>query len=220
MPRTARASPGDICYHVINRGNARARVFHDDQDYLRFHGQFIHARNKIAMRLAAWCIMPNHFHFVLWPRHDGDLSRFMHCWINAHIQAHRKRYGTVGHIWQGRFKAFPIQHDAHLFSVLRYVERNPLRARLVRRAEEWPWSSLPVSGPGLPLSTPVERPMDWIDRVNQPQSELELAALRESVNRERPYGQETWAKATACVLGLESSLHPKGRPPKSKKASG
>ncbi len=211
MPRTARASLGGICYHVINRGNARARVFHDQKDYARFLAQFVRAQTSIAMRLVGWCIMPNHFHFVLWPHHDGDLGRFMHRWMTSHVHAHRRRHGTVGHIWQGRFKGFPIQHDAHLMAVLRYVERNALRANLVRRAEAWPWSSISADGPTLTLQSPVERPEDWVDWVNQPQEEAELAALRASVNRERPYGDKAWVRATAQDLGLEYSLNPRGR---------
>ncbi len=211
MPRTARASIGGICYHVINRGNARARVFHHDKDYARFLNQFARVQKSISMRLVGWCIMPNHFHFVLWPHQDGDLGRFMHRWMTSHVQSHRRRYETYGHIWQGRFKGFPIQHDGHLLAVLRYVERNALRANLVDRAEAWPWSSLRTDEKELPLDGPLDRPKDWVAWVNRPQEEAELDVLRSSVNRERPFGDEAWVRMTAQDLHLESSLKPTGR---------
>ncbi len=86
--------------------------------------------------------MPNHFHLALWPRADGDLSRWMHWILTTHVRRYLCHYGSSGHVWQGRFKASPIQDDDHLRVVLRYIERNPLRAGLVERAESWPWSSL------------------------------------------------------------------------------
>ena len=93
------------------------------------------------MRLLAWCLMPNHFHLVLWPHGDGDLSRWMQWLLTSHVRRYHRHYHGSGHVWQGRFKAFPIEEDEHLWTVLRYVERNALRANLVRRAEDWPWSS-------------------------------------------------------------------------------
>lgn len=131
MPRTLRASLGDYCYHVLNRGNARAQVFHDDGDYRAFVDLIGTACERLPMRVLAYCLMPNHFHLVLRPHGDGDLSRWMQWLLTAHVRRHHRRYGTTGHIWQGRFKAFPTQDDGHLLAVLRYVERNPLRAGLV-----------------------------------------------------------------------------------------
>ena len=94
------------------------------------------------MRLVGYCLMPNHFHLVLWPLGDNDLGRWMQWLLTAHVHGYRKRYRGSGHVWQGRFKAFPIEQDEHLRILLRYVERNPLRAGLVARAEDWVWSSV------------------------------------------------------------------------------
>ena len=196
---------------MINRGNARARVFHGEKDYIRFVRQFERARQSIPMRLVGWCIMPNHFHFILWPFDDGDLSRFMHRWMTAHVQAHRKMHATVGHFWQGRFKHHPIQEDGHLLAVMRYVERNPLRADLVARAEDWRWSSLSRSGPSLPLASPVARSDRWLDSVNGPEGEAERKAIRACVERGRPFGDASWTRVIADRLGLESSLDSRGR---------
>ena len=141
MPRTARASVGDYCYHVINRGNARAEVFHADGDYQAFLDLLRHASQRIPMRVLAYCLMPNHFHLALWPYHDGDLSRWMHWLLTAHVRRYHTYHDSSGHVWQGWFKAFPIEQDAHLLAVLRYIEGNPVRANLVTRAEDWRWSS-------------------------------------------------------------------------------
>ncbi len=176
--------------------------------------------------------MPNHVHLVLWPREDGEVSRWMQWLMTAQVRRHHRRHGTDGHLWQGRFKAFPIQRDEHLLSVLRYVERNPLRAKLVARAEDWPWSSLGAANPAganpaeadpgqfdgvlaPPLHAgPLPRPANWSEWVNETEPPGQLAALRHSVNRGTPWGGADWARRTAARLGIESSLHPRGRPPK------
>ena len=109
-------------------------------------------------------------------------------------------------------RAFPIEEDEHLWMVLRYVERN-VRANLVGHAEDWPWSSAAAFVGGKRASPgPTPRNADWLDWVNQPQSESELAALRKCIERGMPYGSEPWQHATAERLGLKSSLHPRGRP--------
>jgi len=175
------------------------------------------------MRVIGYCLMPNHFHLVLWPPGDDDLGEWMQWLLTSHVHGYRKRYRGSGHVWQGRFKAFPIETDDHLRTVLRYVERNPLRANLVTRAEEWPWASRPawLSPPLMPWldAGPAPRQPGWLECVQAPQTEAELAALRRSVQRGTPYGSATWVKRTAEALGLESSLNKSGRPPKRSAAS-
>ncbi len=162
MPRTARASLGNWCYHVLNRGNGRAEVFHKPEDYAAFVDLFAPACERISMRLLGWCLMPNHFHLVLWPRKDGDLGRWMRCLLTSHVRRYHKHYHSSGHVWQGRFKAFPIQQNEHFLTALRYVERNALRASLVQAAEDWRWGSLrsriPRGGSDLLAPPPVELP--------------------------------------------------------------
>ena len=128
MPRTSRAPAGGYCYHVLNRGNAHAKVFHKDQDFQAFLDMIAEASLRQPMRILAYCLMPNHFHLVLWPRHDGDISRWVHWLLTTYVRRYQKHYHSSGHVWQGRFKSFPIQEDDHLRVVLRYIERNPLRA--------------------------------------------------------------------------------------------
>jgi len=214
MPRTARAAVGGVCYHVLNRGNARGQVFHDDADYRGFLELLATAGRRVPVRLLGFCLMPNHFHLVLWPRAQGDLSRYLQWLLTAQVRRYHRRYRSTGHVWQGRFKAFPVENDAHLLTVLRYVERNPLRARLVRRAENWAWSSLSRPRAGFLHESPVPLPRNWVARVNTPETAAELASLRQSVNRGAPFGSPGWIKRTATRLGLEASLRPRGRPRK------
>src|SRR4051812_14079060 len=142
MPRTARASVGGMTYHALNRGNRRDAVFHKPGDYDAFVSALAEARRRLPLDILGDCLMPNHFHLVVRPAGDGDLGRWMRWLLTTHAQRYHRHYGTSGHVWQGRFKAFPVQDDDHLATVLRYVERNPLRAGLVARAEDWAWSSL------------------------------------------------------------------------------
>src|SRR5687767_2848009 len=206
MPRPKRFVPGGYCYHVLSRGNGRQRVFHKDGDYEAFLNLFDEAQEHVSMRVLAYCLLPNHFHLVLWPREDGDLSRWMQWVLTTHVRRYHEHYQTSGHVWQGRFKAFPIQEDEHLLSVLRYVERNALRAGLDTKKKLWPWNSLTLSGRALQpawfSAGPVPRGADWQRHVAQPQSEAELIALRQSVSRGTPYGSATWQKRTITKLGL------------------
>jgi putative transposase len=202
----------------INRGNGRRGVFLKDGDYLAFLKAIGHACVEIPMPVLAYCLMPNHFHLVVQPKEDGDLSRWMHWLLNAHVRRYHQHYHGSGHVWQGRFKSFPIEEDRHLLTVLRYAERNPVRADLAARAEEWPWSSAGLwSSPDRPSwlePGPVKRPRDWLAWVNRAATRGELEALRRSVNRGAPYGTAGWVLAAANRLGLESTLRPRGRPRK------
>jgi len=220
LPRPARASLGGWCYHVLNRGNARATVFRKEQDYAAFVELFEPACERLPMRVLGYCLMPNHFHLILWPHRDGDLGRWMQWLMTSHVRRYHRHYGGSGHVWQGRFKAFPIQEDEHYLTVLRYVERNPLRAKLVRKADTWRWSSLRLRANGAEsflAAGPVAIPGNWNELVHEPQTEAELAALRSSVQRGTPFGGPRWTQRAARELGLESTLRPRGRPRKAAK---
>ena len=128
-------------------------------------------------------------------------------------------HGGEGHLYQARFKAFPVETENYLLTLFRYVHRNPLRAGLVGRAEQWRWSGLwdwvHNSRTGIPLTPwPIRRPDDWLEYVNQPQSEAEVQAIRNCIRRGSPLGSEQWVQDAAKRLGLESTLRPVGRPRK------
>ena len=144
MPRPRRAAEGGLVYHALNRANARSAIFETTRIMPPSSASSPRPSCAYDMRLLAYCLMPNHFHLLLWPREDGDLSRFMRWLTVTHTQrwhAHHRTAGT-GHLYQGRFKSFPVQSDEHFLTVCRYVERNALRANLVERAEDWRWGSL------------------------------------------------------------------------------
>ncbi len=221
MPRTARASVAGMCYHVLNRGNGQAEVFHKNEDFAAFLRLMAEANERLPLRILGYVLMPNHFHLVLLPRGNGDLSRWMQWLLTSHVRRYHRHYHGSGHVWQGRFKAFPIEQDEHLLTVLRYVERNPLRAGLVRRAEQWEWSSLAwrTTGkrPELLSPWPIPCPRNWVAKVNAALTAAEVAMLQRCINRGTPYGNERWTERVAKRLGLESSLRPRGRPKTSKK---
>ena len=146
----------------------------------------------------------------------------MHWVLNTHVRRYHQHYHTSRHIWEGRFTAFPIEEDEHLLTVLRYAERNPVRAKLVRRAEQWPWSSARLwqdetALPSYLAAGPVKRPRCWLDWVNQALTPAELEAVRQCVNRGAPFGSADWVEKTAKRLGLRSTLRPRGRPRKTTK---
>ena len=211
-----------MLFHVLNRGVGRMRLFLKDADFEAFERIIEQTLESRPMRILAYCLMSNHWHLVLWPERDGDLGAFMQKLTITHArnwQVYRRRVG-YGHLYQGRYKSFPIESDEHFYQVVRYVERNALRAKLVRRAQDWRFSSLWRRVNGTPESRqllsdwPLPRPRSWLQHVNQPQTDAELEAIRRSVRRGQPYGGDAWVRATVTRLGLESTLRPRGRPKK------
>jgi putative transposase len=198
------------------------KIFADNGDYEAFEAILWQAVERSNTRLLAYCVMPNHWHLVVWPRKDDELSRFVGWLTLTHTQrwhAHRRSAGS-GHVYQGRFKSFPVQADDHFYTLARYVERNALRAGLVRRAENWKWSSLfrwqrgSTEDKQLLATWPVSRRPSWIEHVNAPQTEAELQAVRRSIERGRPFGDDAWTQRAADNLVLETTLRPRGRPRK------
>ncbi len=197
MPRRLRCHTGGYVYHVLNRAVGRGTLFHKDGDFAAFVKVLRQAKQWRPVRVLGYCVLPNHWHLVLWPRRDGDLSEFLRWLTVTHTQRYHAHYHTsgTGPLYQGRFKSFPIAEDEHLLRVLRYVERNALRAGLTTHAEAWRWSSLWLrtrgQAAGLLDEGPVALPEDWLRRVEQPETEAELEALRRSVQRGSPFGCES-----------------------------
>jgi len=216
MPRVARQLQHGYCYHLLNRGNGKATLFLDRFDYSAFMKLLAGMRAGYDVRLLAYCLMPNHFHLVLQAEATGAVSEAMQWAQTSYVSRFRVRYGSTGHIFQGRFKSFPIQNDRHLLTVMRYVERNPVRANLVDSALGWPWSSSRWRGRPNDLldESPVPLGVDWNAYLDAPQTGTEVAALRRSISRGAPFGSAQWQRETAEALGLESTLRPRGRPRK------
>lgn len=224
MPRTARAIVGGYAYHVLNRANGRLRLFKKAADFQAFEQILCEVLERVPLRILGYTLMGNHWHFVVWPRRgqDDEVSEFFRRLSVTHSMRFHAHHNTLGmgHVYQGRFKSFPIQQDEHLLVVLRYVERNPLRAKLVKSADAWRWGSLYRRLHGTPeersllAESPVPLGRHWLTHVNRPQTMAELLSLRQSVLRGQPYGSETWQQKTAQKLGLEFTFRPRGRPRK------
>lgn len=200
MPRCARVMDDDSVYHVLNRGNGQQRVFQKDSDYSVFLIMLAQMKERFAVEIYAYCLMPNHFHLLLKPHTAEDLSRSMQWFMTTHVRRYHRHYGTSGHVWQGRFKSFAIQDDDHCLAVARYVEGNPVRARLVESAIDWCWSShrerceglapqVPVSfnGAKVPLIAPLPVPYtgDWTEFVNTPMTPAEIEKSRKLIIRQK-----------------------------------
>ena len=211
-----------MAFHVLNRAVGRRTVFESADDYSVFGEVVAESLRTRPMRICGYCVMPNHWHMVLWPEHDGDLQAFLQHVTNLHVKRWKKTHNEIGagHLYQGRYKSFPVQTDEYFHTVMRYVERNPLRANLVTRAEDWRWSSLgqassrdPIPLDAWPVAQPAQRHGDdWIKWVNTPHTEGELQSLRACATRGRPYGDDAWVQQIAANLQLGVTLRRRGRP--------
>jgi putative transposase len=226
MPRRKRTETAGVIFHVCNRSAKRLTLFDGSEDYEAFLACFVRTQKLIPLRLFAYCVMPNHFHMVVQVTEDGQLSAFMHLFSGTHAlrwNSSHKRAGQ-GAVYQGRFKALPVQDDEHFLTVCRYVERNPVRAKLVERPEHWAWSSFSRNDRHewmLQLDPwPVARPAEWALIVSGEDDEEELERLRKCVRKNTPFGDRDWASRVATALRLERSTNDRGRPSAEAKGAG
>jgi len=222
MGRVRRVDVGGMVYHGLNRANFGTALFKKQEHYGDFLALLAESLAWVPVRVLAYCLMPNHWHLVLYPRADGDLSRFMQRITLTHTQRYHARTRTIGygHIYQGRYKSLPVEQDGHFLTLVRYVERNAKRAGLVRRAEEWPWSSVHVrlygnaDQKGLLSAWPVPEPGNYVEWLNRSQPKEEVERIRYSIRRSRPYGSKEWVAQAVAQFGLENTLRNRGRPRK------
>ncbi|MBK8267819.1 MAG: transposase [Planctomycetes bacterium] len=223
MPRPPRITEAGLAYHVLNCRVTRLPIFNKDRDYAAFERILAQGQSRPdALQLLAYCLMPNHWHLILLAGPRSDLSGWMQ-WIQVtHTHRWHANHHTAGQgpLYQGRFKCFPIQQDVHFLTACRYVEANAVRAKLVKRAEHWPWGSLSVRrgkpSPSKPVlgEWPVDRPRNWLAEVNRSMDEEPVKAIRSCIARGTPMGSETWQKRVASRLELDLTLRPRGRPRK------
>ena len=215
MPRLPRVDIGDCIYHVINRATARVQIFYTEEDYDLFELVLEEAHCKFGMRILSYCVMPNHWHLVLHPRSDGEVSKFMKWLSGTHTQRWHALHKTAGsgHVYQGRYKSFVVQNDKHLLDLIRYVESNPLRAGLVAKAEDWKWSSLNRRlGKCKFLSPlPTELPINYFKSVNEKINSIGFKQIQTSIIKSRPLGKEEWVEKIVERFNLQGSVRPRGR---------
>jgi putative transposase len=220
MPRQIRKAKGNVVYHVLNRANGRLKIFKTESDFAAFEKILAEGVERFQMRICGYCLMSNHWHLVLWPHHDSDLSLFMKWITGTHSHRWHAAHGTagIGHLYQGRYKSFPVQGSIYYFTLLRYIESNPQRAGLVRHARQWPWSSMAIrtgsDKPNFLSDGPNPLPDNWTDLVEN--SDEAKEEIRTCIRRGRPFGDKNWVTKTAKAFSLDSALRPRGRPKKDK----
>jgi putative transposase len=229
MPRPLRPIDDGLVYHVINRGNNRQKVFDGESDYLAFLKAIADLKERKPFFLYGYCLMSNHIHLLIRPQ-EVPISRIVQSLLVSHTQRYHRFHNSSGHVWQGRFKSPVIQDDDHLMAVLRYIEANPLRAKLVKQAGEYRWSSFAQHGNGRadPLLAPAvayealgkgesTRRRRWTAYVHQTPDAEELSAIRLSSETGLPYGESTWVNRLCDRLKLDLIIRPRGRPRKVEK---
>jgi putative transposase len=214
MPRRLRHTLQGAAFHVMNRAVRRTVLFKTKADYRAFVAVTCESLARFRIRVIAYCVMPNHWHFVVICDRIEDLSRWMHWLCGTHANRWNGAHGARGRgaVYQGRFKAVPVQKNSSLIRVCRYVERNALRKGLVSEAQRWSWSSLAAECKNcdrIPVeSRPIPRPTNWIEFVNNPETESEVTAMRQALLRNQPIGDRAWSEAVAPFVGL--SLRARG----------
>lgn len=220
MARFARVDVGNEVYHVLNRAVGRLQIFTTPADYRLFLSRLREAQAMTDMRILAFTVMPNHWHLQLYPKTDGELGVFMHWLTNAHTRRVHSLTHTVGSgpLYQGRYKSFLAGTDTHMLTVLKYIERNPVRAGLVERVEDWPWGSgwLRINGSpqerALLAEPPIPLPSSYLQWVNDGDHPEDLARLRSSVNKGTPFGNALWVEQMVQTYHLQKSTRAQGRP--------
>lgn len=218
MPRRLRRGLQGAAFHVMNRAVRRTILFEKDNDYEAFISVVIESLKRFKVRILSFKLMPNHWHFVITCDWIEEISNWMHWVAGTHANRWNGAHGCRGSgaVYQGRFKAIPIQRETSLLRVCRYVERNALRKGLVSAAEQWPWSSLYSRCNKcdlIPLTEwPIPRPGNWIEIVNSEELPQELSDLRTCIRRNRPIGDPQWQRAVAPYMGM--TFRKKGRPRK------
>jgi putative transposase len=217
MPRIARVIVPKMPHHVTQRGNMRADVFHSDPDRQKYLSLLAKYAAIHEVRIWAYCLMTNHVHFVAVPAGDESLGRGFRDTHQAYAAWFNKRLGQVGHLWQGQFYSCVLD-DAHMWSAVRYVERNPVRAGLVSRAEDWPWSSAAAhcGRRSDTLLSRIEMPWpvsDWSAYLGQ-DDEAEVEILRSQTHTGRPCGTVGFIERLEGLLGRRLRPAKRGRKPK------
>ncbi len=220
MARIERIDVADQVYHVLNRANARVQIFDTKEDYKQFENILEEAVERFGMRLLGYCVMPNHWHLVLYPKNDGDLKLFMSWLTNTHTRRWHVAKETVGqgHLYQGRYKSFLCATDSHFYTLIRYVERNAKTANLVKKAQNWQWSSVwrreyGTSEQKKPLSDwPISKPKDYLLYLNQALTQKEEELLELSVSKNIPFGKDNWVQSVVKKFKIEQVLRGVGRP--------
>ncbi len=220
MPRLARNVFADVPHHVTQRGNRRADVFFSDDD----RKMYLHWLHEYAdlhgVEILAYCLMNNHIHLVAVPSDEAGLQRMLKPLHMRHAQRVNRAQGWHGHLWQGRYFSSALD-EAYLWAAIRYVERNPVRARMVRKAENYPWSSAqahcglradPVLSGRKSWLKQCADIGDWAAWLAEGDEPTALEILRRNADKGLPCGGLRFIRRIEKLAGRALEYRPRGRP--------
>jgi putative transposase len=219
MPRIARAVAVDYPHHVTQRGNYQQPVFGNEEDFAQYTSWLEEYRRKFDLSLWAYCLMNNHVHFICVPHKDDSLAKTFNTLHMRYSQYFNRKKGSTGHLWQGRFFSC-ILDERHLYSAVRYIENNPVRAKIVKRAEEYRWSSArghiekgsdPLLSGGCHLEEEIK---GWGAYLREKEDNLIIESIRKNSLTGRPCGDDRFIQTIEGLLGRELKAKPWGRPSK------
>ncbi len=219
MPRSARIVVPGLPHHVTQRGNRREPIFFEEGDQDIYCDLLAEQMQKCGVEVWAWCLMPNHVHLVLVPRDDIGLSRAIGAAHRRYTHFVNARGRWAGHLFQSRFASVAMD-EGHLVAAVRYVSLNPVRARLVAHAQDWPWSSVRahLSGQddGLITVAPVLARIADFPALLADTGDADFAALRTAESTGRPLGNEEFVAGLESILGRQIAKREPGRKPKTR----
>lgn len=220
MPRLARCVIAKVPHYITQHGNRREDVFFTDDDreiYLKWLAQYCHQH---AVDILAYCLMPNHVHLVAVPATEAALHGVLKPLHMRYAQRFNRQWNLKGHVWQGRYCSSPLD-DVYLWATLRYVERHPVRAGLVQKAEQYPWSSAPAhclgtEDPVLTANTRwrnrcqiIENWSSWLAEEDEPEH---LMVIQRNSQKGLPCGSEPFLQKLEKQVGRRLRFRPQGRP--------
>lgn len=218
MARLARAVAAGVPHHVTQRGNRRQPTFFSDDDYRSYLDLLAAACRRFGVQIWAYCLMPNHVHLIAVPGDESGLRLALGEAHRRYTRVVNQRQGWVGHLWQGRFSSCALD-NAYVLAAARYVELNPVRARLTKRARDWRWSSarahLARRDDGLAKVQPLlDEVGDWQAFLREEPAPAALESLRRHERTGRPLGSEAFVTGLEDALGRELRPRKPGRKPR------
>jgi len=219
MPRIARAVAVGHPHHITQRGNYRQQVFQGDEDYHQYLEWLKSYSTKYSLKIWAYCLMGNHVHFILVPIEPDSLAKTFNTLHMRYSQHFNIRNKATGHLWQGRFYSCLLD-ERHLYAGIRYVENNPVRAGIVKKAEDYKWSSAKshVKGKSDPVQSNdcyvLKKIKDWSAYLKEKEDVLLVDAIRKNTRSGRPCGDHLFAQQVEKLLGRRLVALPRGRPRK------
>jgi putative transposase len=224
MPRTARIVIPKYPYHVTQRGNYRQEIFQEEEDRLKYLSWIDEYSKKYQMSIYAYCLMSNHVHFICMPYKKDSLARVFSSVHMRYSQYFNRKKKAAGHLWQGRFYSCVLE-DSHVYAAVRYVERNPVRANLVKQPWEWEWSSASChvektreSKVNLGEMSDIMdiEGINWKDYIKEKEDPKEIDQMRKCTMLGRPWGGSEFIATLSKVLGISLDTRRRGRPKKRK----